>query len=56
MFKYDFDQVNKGYTDKTLYINLSDNKIISKPVPKETKDKFIGGQDMVSNTYGCCQG
>ena len=43
-FKYDFDKVNKGYTDKTLYINLSDNKIISKPVPKETKDKFIGGR------------
>ena len=41
---YDVGSVNKGYTNRTLYINLSENKIESKPVTEEIKDKFIGGR------------
>jgi aldehyde:ferredoxin oxidoreductase len=43
-FEYELKEVNRGYTDRTLYINLSDNTIKSKPVTQEMKDKFIGGR------------
>ena len=36
--------VVKGYTDQTLYINLSDPQIDIKPVAEETKKTFIGGK------------
>lgn len=41
---YDVGSVDKGYANRTLYINLSENKIESKPVTEEIKDKFIGGR------------
>ncbi len=43
---YDYDQaeVEKGYTGKTLYINISDNTIKSKNVTEQMKDIFIGGK------------
>lgn len=41
---YKWKQLDKGYTDKSLYINLSDNKILAKDVPAEMKEKFIGGR------------
>ncbi|MBU3928737.1 MAG: aldehyde:ferredoxin oxidoreductase [Bacteroidetes bacterium] len=43
-WKYDITPVDKGYSDKSLYINLSDNTILSKDVPAEMKEKFIGGK------------
>ncbi|MHA1583772.1 MAG: aldehyde ferredoxin oxidoreductase family protein [Promethearchaeota archaeon] len=43
-FDYDFDKVVKGYANKILYVNLSDNLIKSKPVTQEMKDKFVGGK------------
>ncbi|MFA5418211.1 MAG: aldehyde ferredoxin oxidoreductase C-terminal domain-containing protein, partial [Bacteroidales bacterium] len=43
-WKYDITPVNKGYSDKSLYINVSDNTILSKDVPAEMKEKFIGGK------------
>ncbi|PJB59290.1 MAG: aldehyde:ferredoxin oxidoreductase [Bacteroidetes bacterium CG_4_9_14_3_um_filter_41_19] len=43
-WKYDITPVNKGYSDKSLYINVSDNTIRSKDVPAEMKEKFIGGK------------
>lgn len=43
-FEYEKTKVNKGYTDKTLYINLSSNQIKSKPVTGQMKDIFIGGR------------
>ena len=46
-WKYDVTPIDKGYTDKTLYINVSDNTIKSKDVPAEMKEKFIGEKDMV---------
>jgi aldehyde:ferredoxin oxidoreductase len=43
-FEYPLGKVEKGYTNRTLYINLSDNKIESKPVTQQMKDLFIGGR------------
>ena len=36
--------VNKGYTDKTLYINLSENQVEFRDIPEMVKEKFIGGK------------
>jgi len=43
-FDYELGRVERGYTNRTLYINLSDNVIESKPVTQEMKDIFIGGR------------
>jgi len=43
-FKYNLEKVEKGYNNRTLYINLTDKKIMSKPVTKKMKDTFIGGR------------
>lgn len=43
-WSYEFTPLDKGYTDKTLYVNLSDNTIKVKTVPPEMKEKFIGGK------------
>jgi aldehyde:ferredoxin oxidoreductase len=42
--KYKLRDVQKGYVNRTLYINLSNNEIIIKPVSDEMKEKFIGGK------------
>ena len=42
-FKYDLGKVEKGYNNRTLHINLTNNKITSKPVSKKMKQTFIGG-------------
>ena len=36
--------VERGYANRTLYINLSDNTITSKPVTQQMKDIFTGGK------------
>jgi len=41
---YDLGKVEKGYTNRTLYINLSDNTIKAKPVTQPMKDIFTGGR------------
>jgi len=43
-FSYDLGTIEKGYTNRTLYVNLSQNKIASKPVTDLMKDKFVGGK------------
>ena len=43
-FKFEPGGVNRGYTDRALYINLSENKIESKSIPEEVKDRFTGGR------------
>ena len=43
-WSYEITPIDKGYTDKTLYINVSDNSIKSKDVPAGMKEKFIGGK------------
>jgi len=36
--------IERGYANQTLYINLSNNTIASKPVPQQMKDLFTGGR------------
>lgn len=43
-FKYDIPTIDKGYANQTLYVNLSDGTIKSKPVTDQMKDIFIGGR------------
>jgi aldehyde:ferredoxin oxidoreductase len=43
-FNYELGDVERGYTDRTLYVNLSDNTIASKPVSRQMKDVFTGGK------------
>jgi aldehyde:ferredoxin oxidoreductase len=41
---YDWKALDKGYTDKTLYVNVGTTEIKAKDVPAEMKKKFIGGK------------
>lgn len=43
-YKYELKPIVKGYTNRTLYINLNDNTIESHPVTQFMKDKFVGGK------------
>jgi aldehyde:ferredoxin oxidoreductase len=43
-WSYEFTPINKGYIDKSLYVNLSNNEIKEKDIPSEMKEKFIGGK------------
>ena len=43
-YTYQPSQVDKGYTGKTLYVNLSEGKIEPKTVTQKMKDVFIGGK------------
>lgn len=43
-FNYELEPVQRGYTDRTLYVNVSKNKIESKPVTDKMKNIFIGGR------------
>ncbi|QNO16603.1 aldehyde:ferredoxin oxidoreductase [Alkalicella caledoniensis] len=43
-YTYQLGNVDKGYTNRTLYINLSENKIKTKEVTQQMKEKFIGGK------------
>jgi len=43
-YSYDLGDIEKGYTNRTLYVNLSNNKIKEKPVTQAMKDKFVGGK------------
>lgn len=41
---YKWTALNKGYTDKILYINVSTPEVSDKDVPPAMKEKFIGGK------------
>ncbi|MFH0760495.1 MAG: aldehyde ferredoxin oxidoreductase C-terminal domain-containing protein [Bacteroidota bacterium] len=43
-FNYTVTPLDKGYTDKILYLNISDNTFKIKDVPPLMKEKFIGGK------------
>ncbi|MGD2105363.1 MAG: aldehyde ferredoxin oxidoreductase C-terminal domain-containing protein [Anaerolineae bacterium] len=43
-FPYDVAPAQKGYTDRTLYVDLTDRDIQAKEVTEEMKEKFIGGR------------
>ena len=41
---YKRPEIEKGYTDQTLRVNISDADITIEPVAQKTKDTFIGGK------------
>jgi aldehyde:ferredoxin oxidoreductase len=43
-FSYELRPVVRGYAGRTLYINLSDNTIQTRPVTEQMKDLFTGGR------------
>ncbi|MBT3168940.1 MAG: aldehyde:ferredoxin oxidoreductase [Candidatus Cloacimonetes bacterium] len=43
-YSYKLGKIDKGYANRTLYVNLSENEIKEKPVTQLMKDKFIGGK------------
>ena len=43
-FTYELRPVERGYANRTLYINLEDNTIREKPVTQQMKDLFTGGR------------
>lgn len=43
-YEYEVPKIDKGYTNKTLYIDLSNNIVAAKDVSEEMKGKFIGGK------------
>jgi len=43
-FEYPIHPIERGYNNRTLYIDISDNKIVSKPVTDEMKRIFTGGR------------
>ncbi|MCK4430324.1 MAG: aldehyde:ferredoxin oxidoreductase, partial [Candidatus Aminicenantes bacterium] len=43
-YSYRLGELNRGYADRTLYVNISDNTINEKPVTELMKEKFIGGK------------
>jgi len=43
-YRYKKSEINKGFTNRTLYINLDTNKIKEKKVTEEMKKKFTGGR------------
>src|SRR5215211_5530396 len=43
-FAYELRPVERGYANRTLYINLDDNTICEKTVTKQMKDLFTGGR------------
>jgi len=43
-FRYELQPVERGYANRTLYVDLSTNTIRSKPVTQQMKDIFTGGR------------
>ena len=43
-WRYDPTPVNRGYTGKTLYVNIETGEIEARPVTQEMREKFIGGR------------
>ena len=43
-WKYTWTPLDKGYIDKTLYVNVGSGEIKEKIVPQLMKEKFIGGR------------
>jgi len=43
-WSYELRPIEKGYNDRTLYVNVGTNEIKEKPVPAEMKEKFVGGK------------
>ena len=44
VYNYELQPVERGYANRTLHINLSDNSVSSKPVTEQMKELFTGGR------------
>lgn len=43
-FKYTWKPIDRGYNNRTLYVNVGNLEIKEKPVSEEMKEKFTGGK------------
>ena len=43
-WKYELHEIDKGYNNRTLYVNVGTHEIKEKPVTELMKDKFVGGK------------
>ncbi len=43
-FPYEWKPMIKGYSDRSLYVNVGTNKVEIRDIAPETKEKFIGGK------------
>lgn len=43
-YKYDFTEITRGYNNRSLKIDVSNNDIIEKQISEEMKEKFVGGK------------
>ncbi len=43
-WSYNWHPIERGYNNRTLYINVGDLNIFERPVSQEMKDKFVGGK------------
>ncbi|MHB0987497.1 MAG: aldehyde ferredoxin oxidoreductase family protein [Bellilinea sp.] len=43
-YRYELKPVVRGYTNRTLYVNVGDHSIQAKPVDQKMKDTFTGGK------------
>lgn len=43
-YKYVWAPIERGYNNRTLYVNVGDGRICEKPVSAEMKEKFTGGK------------
>jgi len=43
-YSYEENKIDKGYANKTLYVNLSDLKVTEKDVTEQMKEIFTGGK------------
>lgn len=43
-FKYSWAPIDKGYNNRTIYVNVGTRSIMEKPVSQQMKEKFIGGK------------
>jgi aldehyde:ferredoxin oxidoreductase len=44
VFEYKPARIERGYNNRTLYVDLSNMKIASRPVSQKMKDTFVGGR------------
>jgi aldehyde:ferredoxin oxidoreductase len=43
-YRYELRPVVHGYANRTLYVNLSQQEIVEKPVTQQMKELFTGGR------------
>lgn len=43
-YQYTWAPIERGYNNRTLYVNVGSGEINEKPVSQQMKDKFIGGK------------